>query len=116
MNLYKITEQKLNYLGYSKNTDKMKNTKQLKEEYESVCNEYLDRFCEKQGLENEGWVGGIIAGTADCSGYYFNFQDIVWDINSNQPEKLIIEWYDESMDDILNSVNYYSYTKIKDKS
>jgi hypothetical protein len=42
---------------------------------------------------------------------FFNFQDIVWDINSKQPKGLIVDWYYESIENPKKSMNYYSYTK-----
>lgn len=85
--------------------------KELKETYEFVCNEYLQKFCNKHELQNEGWVNNHVGGIAYCSDFYFNFHDIVWDINSKQPKGKIIEWYFESIDNAEKSLNYYSYTK-----
>ena len=87
------------------------NTKELKENYESCCNEYLQRFCDKQEMTNEGWVVNQVGGVALCSDFYFNFTDIVWDINSEQPKGQIIDWYYENLDNIEKAINYYSYTK-----
>lgn len=58
----------------------------------------------------EMWVevGGIVL----CSDFYFNFQDIVWDINSKQPKGAIIDWYYESLENTKKAVSYYTYTKI----
>ena len=58
-----------------------------------------------------GWVGDTVGGVACCNDFFFNFQDIVWDINSKQPKGLIVEWYYDSVDNIEKSINYYSYTK-----
>lgn len=92
----------------------MKTTKlnKLKKQYEFVCNEYVTKFCNKQELDFDGWVGdniGCIAYFGDV--FFFNFQDIVWDINTKQKKGLIIEWLYESIDNAENSINYYSYTK-----
>lgn len=83
----------------------------IKKRYEDICNEYVDKFCEKQELYNNGWVEDQVGGIVECSYLPFNFQDIVWDINSNQPKRLIIDWYYESVDNPEKSINYYSYTK-----
>jgi len=29
--------------------------KELKKQYEFVCNEYVTKFCNKQGMDFEGW-------------------------------------------------------------
>ena len=84
---------------------------QLKETYELACNEYLKKFCNKQGMDNGGWVNNEVGGTAICSDFYFNLHDIVCDISSEQPKGQIIDWYYECLDNPENSINYYSYTK-----
>jgi len=83
----------------------------LKRQYEFVCNEYIDAFIKKQSMSFNGWVGDTIGCIALCNDFYFNFQDIVWDINSKQPKGLIIDWYYESLDTPEKSINYFSYTK-----
>ena len=84
----------------------------LKKKYENVCNEYISRFCRKNELTFEGWVGNEIGGVAVFGDeFFFNFHDIVWDINSKQPQHLIIDWIYESIDNYPKSINYYSYTK-----
>lgn len=83
----------------------------LKKEYEKNCNEYLRKFCKKQDLQNGGWVNNNIGGIAFCSDFTFNFNDIVWDINSGQKKGLILSWYNESLESVEHSINYYSYTK-----
>ncbi len=91
----------------------MKTTKlnELKKQYEFVCNEYVTKFCNKQEMDFEGWVGDTIGGIAYCNDFYFNFQDIVWDINSKQPKGVIIDWYYENLEIPEKSINYFSYTK-----
>lgn len=84
---------------------------ELKKQYEFVCNEYATKFCNKQSMSFEGWVGDIIGGIAYCSDFYFNFQDIVWDVNSKQPKGAIIDWYYENLEIPEKSINYFSYTK-----
>ena len=58
-----------------------------------------------------GWVADIVGGIASCNDFYFNFQDIVWDINSKQPKGAIVDWYYDNLDIPKKSINYYSYTK-----
>ena len=84
----------------------------LKEQYEFVVSEYVQIFCNKQGVSFEFWVADQIGGIA-CFGdiLYFNFMDIVWDINSKQPKYQIIDWIYESVDNPEKSINYYSYSK-----
>ena len=85
---------------------------ELKKQYEQVVNEYIKVFCKKQDLHLEHWVGNNI-GEIACFGdvFFFNFSDIVYDINSNQPEGLIIEWLYESIENEEKCINFYSYSR-----
>ena len=77
----------------------------LQKRYETNCNEYINRFCKKQELDFEYWVGDV---------YFFNFTDIVWDINSNQPKRLILDWLEDCLDEqktAIGIINYFSYSK-----
>jgi hypothetical protein len=82
----------------------------LEKRKEKTVMAYIDAFCEKQDLHFDSWVGNDIGGLADFNDLCFNFQDIVWDINSSQKKGLIIEWISESIDNPGKSINYYSYT------
>lgn len=84
----------------------------LQKQYEDSCNAYIDKFCKKQDMEFAGWVGGQVGGIAVCADFFFNFLDIVWDINSKQPKGEIVQWYYGAMEE---SVNYFNYTKINEK-
>lgn len=85
----------------------------LQKQYEDVCNEYIKVFVKKHGYEFDYWIADQVGGIASfIEQYFFNLQDIVWDINSNQPEGLIFKWQDESlMHYPPKSINYYNYTK-----
>lgn len=88
--------------------------KELITQYEKYCNEILKAFCEKQEMNNEGWVGEQIGGIAMCSDFFFNFLDIVWDLNSEQPKGKIIEWYDTTLDAVMGEkamINYVNFCK-----
>ena len=84
---------------------------ELKKQYESVCNEYVKLFCKKQRMVFEGWVGDNVGGVAYCNDFYFDLQDIVLDINSNQKYGIIIDWYYANLETPGKTINYYSYTK-----
>jgi len=87
----------------------MANKTQLQKNYEKICNEYVKRFCKKQDFEFEYWVGKMIGSIAVCSDYYFNFSDIVYDIDGKQPKGAIINWYNDNLDEPKNAINYHSY-------
>lgn len=88
----------------------------LKSHYEDVCNEYIRRFCEKQDIEFDGWVGNEVGGIGEfISQYFFTMDDITLDMNTNQPTGLILDWQSDGVDyHIANGttkrVNYKSYT------
>ena len=84
---------------------------ELKKQYKFVCDEYVAKFCDKQEMDFEGWVGDKMGGIAYCNDFYFDFQDIVLDINSKQPKSAIVDWYYENLDTPEKSINYFSYTK-----
>ena len=89
----------------------MKSNK-LQKQYQSICNQYIEEFCEKQEVSFEGWVADQVGGIAVCSfDFYFSFQDIVLDINSDQPKGAIIDWYHQNIENPEKSINYYSYSK-----
>lgn len=98
-------------LGEIEKSMRKTNIKNLETSYKSVCSKYISSFCEKQEMEFYGWVGDIVGGVALCSDFFFNFQDIVWDVNSEQLKGLIIDWYYECLEIPEKSINYYSYTK-----
>ena len=88
----------------------MSKIEELSKRYENLCNEYILEFCLKQELDFEGWVGSIVGGIAMCNDYFFDFSDIVYDINTNQPPDMIISWHNDNIESDKN-INYYSYTK-----
>jgi len=104
-----------NYDGSNLNDLNLDELRQmLKLKYENICNEYIAQFCKKQlfDYEDASWVGDVVGGIVQVSDFYFNFSDIVWDVNSNQDPNVIIDWYNDSIENLKEkSINYYSYTK-----
>lgn len=82
----------------------------LKEQYEKCCNEYIEIFSKKHGIEFYFWIGDEV-GSVSCFNhdFFFNFTDITFDINTNQPKNLIIEWHER--EDLNINVNFSSYAK-----
>ena len=84
----------------------------LKERYEKACNDYIAEFTKKQEIEFDGWVGDEVGGIASfIDQYFFNISDIVWDINSNQPEGLILQWQDDCLESNPKFISYFSYSR-----
>ncbi len=88
----------------------------LKKHYDFVCNEYIKLFCEKQKIDFDGWISDEIGGIAAfISEYYFSMSDIVFDLHTNQPVNLILDWQSDGVDahfenPELSTINYMSYT------
>lgn len=70
------------------------------QQYEQACNDILQAFIEKQGFDwyYDGWIGeiGSIAGFSEQ--YFFNIEDMVLDLKTNQPKGLILEWQNAGTD------------------
>lgn len=110
-NLSKHMDIKIKFLIKKQPKDDSKKIEKLKRDYEKACNQYMKLFCEKQDMYFDGFVNDDIGGIALCSDFFFNFQDIVWDVNAKIPKGVIIEWYDAQMENPERAINYYSYTK-----
>jgi len=88
---------------------------QLKTAFDKACNDYVTAFVEKQGYQFDGWIGDDVGGIAEFAGqYFFNIGDIIQDIDTEQPEGLIMQWQDESLEFSYNKpnckfINYKSY-------
>lgn len=89
---------------------------ELNKQYNFVCNEWVQKFCNKQQLDFDGWVGDEIGGIASFScQYFFNLSDIILDLNTKQPKGLILDWQSDAVDfNMFNpspqNINYKSYT------
>jgi hypothetical protein len=86
----------------------------IKTKYEKVCNIYVKIFCEKQEFDFDDihWAGGIVGSWVIIGDFSFNFHDIVWDVNSEQPKGKIIEWYNYTLSaNPTEVINYFSYCK-----
>lgn len=90
-------------------------TKELIESYDLSCNNIVDKFTSKHGLEFDGWVGNEVGGIAcfNCQ-YHFGISDIILDLKTNQKKWFILKWQDESVEHCINNeknnwINYQSY-------
>jgi len=86
-------------------------TSNLKKQYEVIVDKYIKVFCKKQDFYLEYWVADEIGGTA-CFGdiYYFSFDDIRYDIDTEQPAELILNWINDSVQYEDLKINYKSYS------
>ena len=90
----------------------------LKTKYEKIVNEYLQIFIEKQGfdIENCYWIADRVGEILSVNEqYYFNFDDIRFDVDNNIKSGVIIDWQNETIDNHFNKkrkVNYENYLKL----
>ena len=87
----------------------------LKERYEACCDEYLQKFAEKQEIEFDYWVGDIVGEVASfLDQYFFGINEIIYDIEQDCKAGLILEWQDDNVEfgeDTGYCINYRSYAK-----
>lgn len=81
----------------------------LKESYNLAVMKYMYHFLDKQGYEYiENWCGDV-GDMAEIGDRYFNFRDIKYDIDTEQPAGRIIEWDDMCLEQQKFNINYESY-------
>jgi hypothetical protein len=72
---------------------------ELNRQHEFVCNEWVQKFCNKQQIDFGGWVGDEIGGIASFDNqYFFNLSDIVLDLKTKQPNGQILAWLNDGVD------------------
>ena len=92
-----------------------KNSKNIIEQYESICNKIVEEFAKKQGFDDWYWIGNLIGGLVDFNGaYVFSFRNIIYDIQTNQEKGFILKWQDDTLEyqnniDINKSILYIEY-------
>ena len=88
----------------------------LKTKYNKIVEQYLIAFVEKQDLDIENcyWVADRIGEILSVNEqYYFNFNDIRFDVDNNVKERLIFRWQDECIENNLK-VNYENYLELNE--
>ncbi len=86
----------------------------LKVQFDEIVRLYIEAFTKKQEMYFEYWVGDNIGGICEVSGFFFNFDDIRYDIDNFIAEGQIIEWYDETLESEQN-INYKNWLKMDKK-
>ena len=91
---------------------------ELKTKYNKIVEQYLIAFVEKQELDIENcyWVADRIGEMLSVNEqYYFNFDDIRFDVDNNIKAGTILEWQQESIDNYSKKkkykINYENYLK-----
>ena len=87
----------------------------LKQRYEAVADAYLKRFIKKQDIDFDGWVGNVGDIAAFCCQYFFNLDDIRYDIDNDCEVGLILRWQEDGVEHDMSGgfdhINYHSYHK-----
>lgn len=80
----------------------------LKERFEAVVEEYLAAFCKKQGFDRfDGyWIGDRVGEVFEIADMFFDFNDIRYDIDTNQPAEQIINWHWKMVDDTFDELSH----------
>lgn len=94
----------------------MADIKTLKNNFECAVHAYMMEFCKKHGFfyDKSEWVGDNIGGVIEVADYFFNFDDIRLDIDTEQKVGNIEAWHDYCVEvgciggDTI-SVNYNSW-------
>ena len=91
----------------------------MKQEFEIICQKYIDAFCKKQEMFFDYWVADEIGIICQIGDYFFNFDDIRFDIDNDIPKGKIIDWYDEQLEKNymvdygeLKSISYKNWLKL----
>ena len=85
----------------------------MKKRYEQAVQEYILAFCLKHEIDFDYWICKDIGGIAVFQGgeVYLNFDNIRFDIDTNQPAELIINHYWDSIEHYPKEINFKSYAK-----
>lgn len=84
-----------------KNFLKYMASKDLKELYNKVVEEYCTEFCKKYGFddyEQSMWVTGEIGGILSVSDYFINFNTIKFCVDNNVSWYEFVKWYNYCID------------------
>lgn len=91
------------------------------QDYNAIVGHYMAYFIQKQFdlEENQDvdyyWVADMIGTIVSVNDFFLNFDDIRYDIDSEQPKGLIFEWYDYMMEqhelNPTSNINYTTYSK-----
>lgn len=86
--------------------------KKITDRLNKTIKEYVDLFCKKHDIDFDFWVADL-SGTIGVFGdYFFSFEDIRLDLETNQPKDSIFKWYDLNLEMGMknkHTINYYSW-------
>ena len=82
----------------------------MRKKLDKILKKYIKKFEKKHGLTFEFAVSDDLMGVI-CFGcvFYFDINDIVYDIDTKQPKYLILDWLYDSMHQD-KYINFQSYS------
>lgn len=84
----------------------------MKKQLEKVLKQYIKEFEKKQDLTFEFAVGDNLMEVISFGYvYFFNMSDIIYDIDNNIKENIIIEWLEYTLQE-KDYINYRTYLKM----
>ena len=82
--------------------------REVVELFEYATRNLIKEFCRKQDLQFEFENYDVGMGIICLSDYFFNIEDIYYDMKHNKPKGKILQWYDYVLTHNAN-INYNSY-------
>ena len=84
----------------------------MKKQLEKVLKQYIKEFEKKQDLTFEFAVGDNLMEVISfrCV-YFFNMSDIIYDIDNNIKDNIIVEWFEYTIQE-KDYINYRTYLKM----
>lgn len=84
----------------------------MKKQLEKVLKQYIKEFEKKQDLTFEFAVGDNLMEVISFGYvYFFNMSDIIYDIDNNIKENIIVEWLEYTLQE-KDYINYRTYLKM----
>ena len=84
----------------------------LKKNLDKAIQDYVDRFCDKYDFQFFGWISNDTGTIGLFNDYYFDFEVVRLDLENDIPKRLLIEWYDLTIELHYagkNTINYKSF-------
>ena len=88
----------------------------LRMRFAILAADYIEVFSRKQGIDFDGWVGDEIGGVACFGDFFFNYDQIRYDIDHNIRKGTIVKWYYADTEHNIDReerqhINYSSWCK-----
>ena len=84
----------------------------MKKQLEKVLKQYIKEFEKKQDLTFEFAVGDNLMEVISFGYvYFFNMSDIIYDIDNNIKENIIVDWCEYTIQE-KDYINYRTYLKM----